>query len=165
MAGTHSYWLILLSVIVATMASFVGLDLGGRLERFRHHGMRSLWLVAGALSIGMGIWTMHFIGMLGFHLPIAVSYDIWITLLSLVMAIAGCGASLALVSSGSMGAGKLFGGGTLIGVAIVSMHYTGMAAMKLVPPIRYDPWVVILSIFIAVAASVLALWSAFELRF
>jgi|ERR1700733_2565752 len=83
MAGTHSYWLILLSVIVATMASFVGLDLGGRLERFRHHGMRSLWLVAGALSIGMGIWTMHFIGMLGFHLPIAVSYDIWITLLSL----------------------------------------------------------------------------------
>src|ERR1700733_4557367 len=99
MAGTHSYWLILLSVIVATMASFVGLDLGGRLARFRHHAMRSLWLVAGALSIGM----------LGFHLPIAVSYDIWITLLSLVMAIAGCGASLALVSSGSMGAGRLFG--------------------------------------------------------
>jgi NO-binding membrane sensor protein with MHYT domain/two-component sensor histidine kinase len=165
MAGTHSYWLILLSVIVATMASFVGLDLGGRLARFRHHGMRSLWLVAGALSIGMGVWTMHFIGMLGFHLPIAVSYDIWITLLSLVMAIAGCGASLALVSSGSMGAGRLFGGGTLIGVAIVSMHYTGMAAMKIVPPIRYDPWLVIVSILIAVAASVLALWSAFELRF
>ena len=165
MAGTHSYWLILLSVIVATMASFVGLDLGGRLARFRHHGMRSLWLVAGALSIGMGVWTMHFIGMLGFHLPIAVSYDIWITLLSLVMAIAGCGASLALVSSASMGAGRLFGGGTLIGVAIVSMHYTGMAAMNIVPPIRYDPWLVILSILIAVAASVLALWSAFELRF
>jgi len=121
MAGTHSYWLILLSVIVATMASFVGLDLGGRLARFRHHGMRSLWLVAGALSIGMGVWTMHFIGMLGFHLPIAVSYDIWITLLSLVMAIAGCGASLALVSSASMGAGRLFGGGTLIGVAIVPL--------------------------------------------
>ena len=97
MAGTHSYWLILLSVIVATMASFVGLDLAGRLARFRRHGKGSLWLVAGALSIGLGIWSMHFIGMLGFHLPIAVSYDIWITLLSLALAIAGCGASLILV--------------------------------------------------------------------
>src|SRR6202790_4500087 len=165
MAGTHNYWLILLSVIGATMASFVGLDLAGRLERFRRRGMGSLWLVAGSLSIGLGIWTMHFIGMLGFHLPIAVSYDAWITLLSLALAIAGCGASLILVSSGSLGAGKLFGGGTLIGVAIVTMHYTGMAAMNMVPPIRYDPALVSASILIAVAASVLALWSAYALRF
>jgi NO-binding membrane sensor protein with MHYT domain len=165
MAATHSYWLILLSVIVATMASFVGLDLAGRITRFRHHRMRSLWVVAGALSIGIGIWSMHFIGMLGFQLPTAVSYDIWITLLSLFMAIAGCGASLILVSSGALGAGKLFGGGTLIGVAIVTMHYTGMAAMKMVPPIRYDPGLVSASILIAVAASVLALWSAYTLRF
>src|SRR6202040_3282312 len=102
---------------------------------------------------------------LGFHLPVAVSYDIWITLLSLVMAIAGCGASLVLVSSGRLNALKLFGGGKLIGFAIVAMHYTGMAAMKMVPPIRYDPWLGVLSILIAVAASVLALWSAFKLRF
>src|ERR1700730_14029138 len=165
MAATHSYSLRLLAVIVATMASFVGLDLAGRITRFRHHRMRSLWVVAGALSIGIGIWSMHFIGMLGFQLPTAVSYDIWITLLSLCMAIAGCGASLILVSSGALGAGKLFGGGTLIGVAIVTMHYTGMAAMRIAPPIRYDPWLVIVSILIAVAASVLALWSAFKLRF
>ena len=162
MAGTHSYWLILLAVIVATMASFVGLDLASRIARGRRHG---IWTVAGALSIGMGIWTMHFIGMLGFHLPVAVSYDIWITLLSLALAIVGCGASLVLVSSGPLGAGKLLTGGTLIGLAIVTMHYTGMAAMKIVPPIRYDPWLVALSIFIAVSASVLALWSAYTLRF
>ena len=165
MAGTHSYWLILLSVIVATMASFVGLDLAARIARVRRHGTVPLWGVAGALSIAIGIWSMHFIGMLGFHLPVAVSYDIRITLLSLVMAIAGCGASLVLVSSGPLGAGKLLGGGTLIGLAIVTMHYTGMAAMKVVPPIRYDPWLVALSILIAVAASVLALWSAYTLRF
>src|ERR1700682_1892977 len=133
MAGTHGYWLILLSVIVVTMASFVGLDLAGRLRRFRHQGMGSIWLVAGALSIGLGIWSMHFIGMLGFHLPIAVSYDTWITLLSLALAIAGCGGSLVLVSSGSLGAGKLFGGATLIGVTIVTMHYTGMAALSIAP--------------------------------
>src|SRR6202171_5751971 len=166
MAGTHSYWLILLSVIVAPMASFVGLDLAARIARVRRHGTVPLWGVAGgALSIAIGIWSMHFIGMLGFHLPVAVSYDIRITLLSLVMAIAGCGASLVLVSSGPLGAGKLLGGGTLIGLAIVTMHYTGMAAMKVVPPIHYDPWLVGLSIFIAVAASVLALWSAYTLRF
>src|SRR6202165_5289966 len=115
MAGTHSYWLILLSVIVATMASFVGLDLAARIARVRRHGTVPLWGVAGALSIAIGIWSMHFIGMLGFHLPVAVSYDIRITLLSLVMAIAGCGASLVLVSSGPLGAGKLLRGGTLIG--------------------------------------------------
>jgi NO-binding membrane sensor protein with MHYT domain len=161
MAGTYSYWLILLAILVATMASFVGLDLASRMAHGRPHG---IWTVAGALSIGMGIWTMHFIGMLGFHLPIAVSYDIWITLLSLVMAIVGCGASLVLVSRGRLNALKLFGGGTLIGFAIVAMHYTGMAAMRMVPPIRYDPWLVILSILIAVGASVLALWSAYTLR-
>src|ERR1700719_3261648 len=111
MAGTHSYWLILLAVIVATMASFVGLDLASRIARGRRHG---IWTVAGTLSIGMGIWTMHFIGMLGFHLPVAVSYDIWITLLSLALAIVGCGASLVLVSSGSLCAGKLLTAGTLI---------------------------------------------------
>src|ERR1700720_2439305 len=136
MAGTHSYWLILLAVIVATMASFVGLDLASRIARGRRHG---IWTVAGALSIGLGIWTMHFIGMLGFHLPGAVSYDIWITLLSLLMAVAGCGASLVLVRSGRLNALKFFRGGTFIGFAIVAMHYTRMAAMRMVPPIRYDP--------------------------
>jgi NO-binding membrane sensor protein with MHYT domain len=134
MAGTSNYWLILLAVIVATVASFVGLDLTGRVARVRRHGMEWLWVVAGALSIGLGIWSMHFIGMLGFQLPVAVYYDIWITLLSLAMAIVGCGASLVLVSRGSPAVGKLFGGGTLIGAAIVSMHYTGMAAMKMMPP-------------------------------
>src|ERR1700694_4061661 len=86
MAGTHSYWLILLSVIVATMASFVGLDLDARIARVRRPGRVPLAGVHGALSTGIGSWSMHFIGMLGFHLPVAVSYDISITLLSLVIA-------------------------------------------------------------------------------
>jgi NO-binding membrane sensor protein with MHYT domain len=164
MAGTYSYWLILLAVFVATMASFVGLDLASRIARDRRRGMRSLWTVAGALLIGMGVWTMHFIGMLGFHLPTEVSYDIWITLL-LMTAVVGCGASLVLVSNGRLNALKLFGGGTLIGFAIVAMHYTGMAAMRIFPPIRYDPGLVGVSILIAVGASVLALWNAYTLRF
>lgn len=164
MVGTFNYWLVLLSVIVSTMASFVGFDLAGRMARDRRRGMRAIWSVAGAFSIGLGIWSMHFIGMLGFHLPMEMSYDLWITLLSLAMAIAGCGASLILVSSGSLGAGRVFGGGTVVGVAIAAMHYTGMAAMKMVPPIRYDPGLVALSILIGVGASILALWSAYRLR-
>jgi NO-binding membrane sensor protein with MHYT domain/two-component sensor histidine kinase len=165
MVGTHSYWLILLAVLVATMASFVGLDLASRIAHAGRHRQEWLLVVAGALVIGLGIWSMHFIGMLGFHLPIVVSYDVWITLLSLAMAVAGCGASLVLVNSGVLSTGKLLGGGTLIGFAIVSMHYTGMAAMRMVPPIRYDPVLVAVSILIAVGASVLALWSAYTLRF
>src|ERR1700674_1301486 len=101
MAGTHSYWLILLAVIVATMALCVGLDLAARIARVRHHGMVRLLGVAGAFSIGIGIWSMHFIGMLGFHLPVAVSYDIRITLLSLALAIVGCGASLGQIGRAS----------------------------------------------------------------
>jgi NO-binding membrane sensor protein with MHYT domain len=165
MVGTHSYWLILLAVLVATMASFVGLDLASRIAHVGRHRQKWLFVVAGALAIGLGIWSMHFIGMLGFHLPIVVSYDVWITLLSLAMAVAGCGASLVLVNSGVLSTGKLLGGGTLIGFAIVSMHYTGMAAIRMVPPIRYDPVLVAVSILIAVGASVLALGSAYTLRF
>jgi len=107
---------------------------------------------------------MHFVGMFGFHLPIRVSYDINITLLSLALAVLGCGAALWIVATGPMQPARLIGAGTLTGVAIVSMHYTGMAALKLIPPITYTTWLVIVSILVAIAASILAWWSAYRLR-
>jgi NO-binding membrane sensor protein with MHYT domain/two-component sensor histidine kinase len=164
MTGMHNYWLVLLSVMVATMASFVALDLAVRVSPSRRRRSRWLLLAAGVFASGSGIWTMHFIGMLGFRLPVEVSYDLWLTLLSLAMAVAGSGLSLVIAAQDPLGTGKLVGAGTLIGVAIVSMHYTGMAAMKMDPPIRYDLPLVALSILIAVAASVLALRNARRLR-
>jgi NO-binding membrane sensor protein with MHYT domain/two-component sensor histidine kinase len=160
----HNYWLVLLSVIVATMASFVALVLAIRVAPSQRRVRHWISLALGVLAIGSGIWTMHFIGMLGFRLPAPVSYDIWLTLLSLALAVAGSGFSLAMAARDPVGTGKLIGSGALIGIAIVSMHYTGMAAMRMVPPIRYDLPLVALSILIAVAASVLALWNARRLR-
>jgi NO-binding membrane sensor protein with MHYT domain len=94
-SGTHNYWLVLLSVIVATMASFVALVLAMRVAPSQQPERRRLSLAVGVLAIGSGMWAMHFIGMLGLRLPVAVSYDLWLTLLSLGLAIAGSGFSLA----------------------------------------------------------------------
>ena len=107
---------------------------------------------------------MHFVGMLAFRLPIPMSYDVSITLLSLMLPILVSGYGLHAVSGGALNARRLMIGGVLIGIGIVSMHYTGMAAMKMQPPIRYEPLLVGLSILVAVAASVIGLWSAFKLR-
>ena len=164
MTGTHNYWLVLLSVIVATMASFVALDLSARVSYAPTRLARGLWLTAGGLVCGSGIWTMHFIGMLGFQLPVAVSYDMSITLGSLALAIAGSSASLALTRPDRLRPSSLFAGGVLIGAAISAMHYTGMAALRMVPPIQYNAWLVALSVLIGMCASVLALWSARRLR-
>jgi NO-binding membrane sensor protein with MHYT domain len=160
MTGMHNYWLVLLSVIVATMASFVALVLAIRVAPSQQPRRQWISLAVGVLAIGSGIWTMHFIGMLGFRLPVPVYYDVWLTLLSLILAVAGSGFSLAMAARDPVATGKLIGAGTLTGIAIVSMHYTGMAAVRMVPPIRYDLPLVALSILIAVAASVLALWNA-----
>jgi NO-binding membrane sensor protein with MHYT domain/two-component sensor histidine kinase len=164
MVGTYDYWLVLLSVVVAITASYVALDLASRVAAWQGRKSRPYWLAGGAISMGTGIWSMHFVGMLAFHLPIPVSYDIPITLLSLLIAIVAAGFALFWVSFGPLGVDRLVAGGLLMGAAITSMHYTGMAAMRMEPPIQYQPFLFGLSILIAVAASVTALWSAFRLR-
>jgi NO-binding membrane sensor protein with MHYT domain/two-component sensor histidine kinase len=164
MVGTYDYWLVLLSVVVAITASYVALDLASRVASSQGRKARPHWLAGGAISMGTGIWSMHFIGMLAFRLPVPVSYDIPITFLSLLFAVMVSGIALALASSGALGMRRLLGGGLLIGIGIASMHYVGMGAMRMDPPIRYEPLLVGLSILIAVAASMTALWSAFRLR-
>ena len=98
MTGMHNYWLVLLSVIVATMASFVALVLAIRVAPSQPPRRQWISLAVGVLAIGSGIWTMHFIGMLGFRLPVPVYYDVWLTLLSLILAVAGSGFSLAMAA-------------------------------------------------------------------
>jgi NO-binding membrane sensor protein with MHYT domain/two-component sensor histidine kinase len=165
MTGAHNPWLVLLSVVVAIMASFVALELGTKVASpYRRVAARRLWIVGGAVAMGTGIWSMHFIGMLGFHLPVEVSFEVPITLVSLLIAIAAAGFALLLTSRKAMGIRRLIWGGLLMGIAIAGMHYVGMAAMRMEPPIRYTPVLLALSVIIAVAASVMALWSAFELR-
>ena len=164
MVGTYNGWLVVLSVVVAIVASYVALDLASRASAWQGHKAAWYWQTGGAISQGSGIWSMHFVAMLAFRLPIPMSYDVWITLLSLILPILVSGYGLHTVSRGALNVRRLLIGGVLMGIGIVSIHYTGMAAMKMQPPIRYEPLLFSLSILIAVAASVFGLWSAFNLR-
>jgi NO-binding membrane sensor protein with MHYT domain/two-component sensor histidine kinase len=164
MAGSYNYWLVLLSIVVAVLAFFVALDLASRLATSAPGRKRLYWLAGGALSMGTGIWSTDFIGMLAFRLPIPVSYDIPMTLLSLLVAIMASLVALIVTSRDALGTKRLLVAGVLVGTAIISMHYLGMEAMRMEPPIRYRPFPFALSIAIAVGAAMIALWSAFRLR-
>ena len=164
MVGTYDYWLVLLSLVVAIAASFVALDLAARVSVSSQRRTRAYWLTGGALSMGTGIWCMHFIGMLAFRLPVAVSYDIPVTLGSLLIAITASWFALWVASRETLSRRRLLAAGLLMGFAIISMHYVGMEAMRMEPPIRYRPLLAGVSIAIAVAASLIALWCAFKQR-
>src|ERR671926_74730 len=97
MATTYNYWLVFLSLLVAILASYTALDLATRITASRG-GAAKAWLVGGAFSMGIGIWSMHFVGMLAFHLPIPMGYDVWITLASMVIAMIVSGFALYIVS-------------------------------------------------------------------
>jgi hypothetical protein len=140
MVGTYSPGLVFLSIIVAIFASYVALDLASRVVASQNSKTARYWLFGGAISMGTGIWSMHFIGMLALRLPIPMSYDVEITLASLAIAVTVSGFALRTVSGGGMNHGRLLIAGMLMGLGIAAMHYVGMAAMQMAPPIHYDPW-------------------------
>jgi NO-binding membrane sensor protein with MHYT domain/two-component sensor histidine kinase len=160
--GYYNAWVVVLSVVVAIVASYVALDLTSRVTASRDERKAWLWLGGGAFSMGSGIWSMHFIGMLALTLPVEVTYDVWMTLLSLLLPILVSGFALYSVSRRTVSAWRLLLGGVALGIGIVAMHYCGMAAMRMVHHYRVP--LVSLSILIAIAASLGALWSAFQLR-
>ena len=163
MVGTYNSWLVALSVVIASSASYTALDLAGRVNANKGRSSR-LWLLGGALSMGTGIWAMHFIGMLAFELPIPVAYDPMINLLSWVLAVGVSGVALFVVQRPEMSGANLSAGAAFMGLGIASMHYTGMAAMRMSPPIEYDPALFVASVVIAAGAALAALWIAFQLR-
>ena len=163
MSGTYNSSLATLSFAIAVIASYIALGLAGRVKPALGQ-VRLFWLLGGAVAMGTGIWSMHFIAMLAFHLPLAVNYDVWLTLLSLLCSIVASGIALFLLSRPGSGRSLLLGGGVCMGIAIAWMHYTGMAAMRLQAKIEYDLGLVGLSVAIAISASFAALWLAFRLQ-
>ncbi|WP_146072659.1 bifunctional diguanylate cyclase/phosphodiesterase [Pseudomonas sp. NFACC36] len=161
--GSYSPALVLISLLVAVLASYTALDLAGRIATTQGRAAR-LWMTGGALAMGVGVWSMHFIGMLAFTLPIELGYDVSITALSLLIAILSCGFALWLVSQPRLPAWQLAFGALFMGAGISAMHYTGMAALQMQPGIDYDPTLFGASLVIAVGASAAALWIAFRLR-
>jgi PAS domain S-box-containing protein len=158
--GTYNPYLVALSILVASFASYTALDLGGHVGTARGLARRA-WLVAAAIVMGGGIWSMHFIGMLACVMPIAMSYDIGLTILSLVVAIVVTGGGFYVISQGASPL-RLVLSGIFMGLGIVAMHYTGMAAMRGHAELGYERLFVALSVVIAIGASTAALWLAFQ---
>ena len=163
LAAHYDKLLVAVSLLVAVLASYTALDLAERINSTQEYAGR-YWLVGGAIGMGVGIWAMHFVGMLAFRLPIELGYDPWITLVSLLIAICVSGFALWIVSQPLLPMRRLLRSAVVMGVGIAGMHYTGMAAMLMTPGIVYDPWLFTASILIAVAAAGAALWIAFRLR-
>jgi PAS domain S-box-containing protein len=163
LATSYDYRLVGLSVLIAVLASYAALDLAGRVTAARRRA-RSSWLTGGSITMGLGIWAMHYVGMLALKLPVAVFYD-WPTVLASLLAamLASC-VALFVVSRKTMGFFRILIGGSLMGAGIAGMHYIGMEAMRLPAMCRYDPGLVILSVILAVVISMVALWLTFHLR-
>ncbi|CAB3789596.1 putative bifunctional diguanylate cyclase/phosphodiesterase [Pararobbsia alpina] len=164
MSGIYNPLVVFLSFIIAFLASYTALELSGRLVLLPNARQRFWWLLGGAAAMGVGIWSMHFIGMIAFSLPIPVGYDLLTTAVSLLVSAATSLLALATVSGRAVSRMRLCVAGTIMGMGIAGMHYMGMAAMQMCPPIRYTSWVVMASVAIAIAASMTALWLAFTLR-
>ncbi len=164
MPKNYDVWLVALSYIVAVIASYVALDLASRVSASRGRPAARYWLAGGAVSMGAGIWAMHFIGMLAFSLPIGVSYAVGVTLLSLAIAIGASAFALYTISRAQLSWRRLGLAGILMGAGIAAMHYVGMAAMQVRPEPSYDPLLFAASLAVAIGASLAALWICFQLR-
>jgi len=161
--GSYNYALVALSVLIAMFASYAALDLAGRVTA-ASGWTRTVWLLGGAGAMGTGIWSMHYIGMLAFILPIPVAYHWPTVLLSLFAAILASAIALYVVSRQKMGVSQAVAGSALMGAGIASMHYIGMAAMRLPAICQFNSFLVILSVVFAVLISLAALWIAFHFR-
>jgi signal transduction histidine kinase/CheY-like chemotaxis protein len=159
--GSYDTVLVIFSYVVAVAASYTVLDLVGRISTALGRN-RWLWLLFGAVAMGMGIWSMHFVGMLAFSLSVPVTYDLGLVLISVLVAIIASFIALNVVGRDQLTLLQLLSGGLLLAAGISAMHYIGMAAMQV--DISYDPFYFALSIIIAIAASNAALWLSFYFR-
>jgi len=163
LAGSYDYRLVALSVLIAILASYAALDLAGRVTAARGRA-RSIWLTGGAGAMGLGIWSMHYIGMLAYHLPVTVRYD-WPTVLESLFAAALASAiALFVVSRPQMGIARIASGGVSMGAGIAAMHYIGMEAMRMPAMCHYSLRIVSVSVILAIGISFIALWLSFRFR-
>src|SRR2546426_12544022 len=161
--GSYNYALVALSVLIAMFASYAALDLASRVTA-AGGWTRAVWLLGGAGAMGTGIWSMHYIGMLAFILPIPVAYHWPTVLLSLLAAILASVIALYVVSRPKMGVSRAVAGSVLMGAGIASMHYIGMAAMRLPAICQFNSFLVVLSVVFAILISRAALWISFHFR-
>ncbi|MFG3585468.1 MHYT domain-containing protein [Streptomyces sp. NPDC047990] len=158
----------LVTPVAAYVMACLGAALGLRcVARTLHYeqGRRAAWLALGAACLGCGIWTMHFIGMIGFQVvQTSITYNVPLTVLSLVVAIVVVSVGVFIVGYRGAAPVPLIAAGVVTGLGVAAMHYLGMAAMHLDGELHYSTPVVALSVLIAVAAATAALWAAVTIR-
>ncbi len=163
LSGSYDYSEVARSVLIAIAASYAALDLTGRVTAASGRD-RLPWLGGGATAMGIGIWAMHFKGMLALRLPVSVEYHWPTVLVSLFVAILASAVALYVASRQKMGPVEALTGGVIMSTGIAGMHYIGMAAMRLPAITRYSPLLVALSVFFAFIFSLVGLLLAFDLR-
>ena len=159
--GSYDPALVTLSVLIASLAAYAALGIAPRISAAEGVAAGRSWLAAGAVAMGIGVWAMHFIGMLAFRLPVPVAYDVSITLLSMFPAIVASGVVLFVISHGRIRNRQLVLAGILMGLGIGTMHYTGMAAMHMAAKVFYEPALFVLSIIVAAVLATSALYINF----
>jgi PAS domain S-box-containing protein len=163
MKGSYNAALVAFSILIAILASYTALALSARVNAV-HGRFRAAWLAGGSLAMGMGIWSMHFVGMLAFRLPVPVTYDVPLWLMSMAVAVGASLLALWVACRRTVPVSARTAAGVLMGAAIAGMHYVGMAAMRLPGHIDYRPALVAASVAIAVAASCAAIWLFLRFR-
>ncbi|MFF0155876.1 MHYT domain-containing protein [Micromonospora sp. NPDC005203] len=155
-----------LSYALSVLGSVLGLVCAGRIRTARTTGQRAWWGLLAAWALGgTAIWAMHFMAMLGFAVEgTRIRYDVPLTAASTAIAVVAVGIGLAIVGTGRLNPVRLVAGGIFTGAGVASMHYTGMAAMRLNGSLGYDSLRVVLSVVIAVVASTVALWLAMTVQ-
>lgn len=161
--GTYIPLLVVASYIVASFAAYAGLTLATRIFNAKTAQQKLFLRWAGALALGVGIWSMHFIGMLAYKMQMVVYYDPWMTAFSGMIAVVVAYFVLYITQAKTLSFGRIGFSAVLLGLGICAMHYTGMAAMQMQGEISYIPSIFFLSMAIAIAASGAALWIIFTL--
>lgn len=164
MAGSFNLFLVALSYVISACGAFTALVLARESTKVAPQE-RLPWVAWSAVIMGgIGIWSMHFVGMMAWQVDMPMSYDIGRTALSMLLGIISTGIGFAIVGLGSRSPPALVLGGVFMGAGVATMHYMGMAAMRMPATITYDMTLVWVSVGIAMSASCVALWMAFFLK-
>jgi len=163
--STYNFGLVATSLVIAVLAAFVAFSISGRIVAATTRRARYAWASAGAISMGGGIWSMHFVGMLAFSLPCGITYDPVGTVLSMIPGILASGIALTTISRPEEpGLSRRSASAVLMGAGIAAMHYSGMAAMRPEALLRYNPRLVAISIVVAVVLAFVSLSIRFRFR-
>ncbi len=160
MPVSYAPWLVALSIALAIQGSYVGLSFAVQVAGAKGARQRAL-LAGAAISLALGVWTMHFVGMLAERVPFAVDYLVLPTLLSFLVCVIVVGAAVLAVSVGPPTLARIGAAAAFMGIGIVAMHYIGMETLRACAEMVNSPPLVLAAAAVAIAASGLALWLAF----